>query len=47
MASYGSLLLSSLTVSEVVDKAAKSELQHDRCAKQLRMLVGNVQEVPK
>ena len=35
MTSYGSLPLHSLSINEVVDKACKSELQHDRCAKQM------------
>ena len=43
--SYGSLPLHSLSINEVVDKAGKSELQHDRCAKQLQDATKNVQDV--
>ena len=43
--SYGSLPLHNLSISEVVDKACKSELQHDRCAKQLQDATKNGQDV--
>ena len=43
--SYGSLPLPSLNINEIVDKAGKSELQHDRRAKQLQDATKNVQDV--